>query len=149
MVELVVVRLRTDARRSGPYRGRAFDEGTATMTLEVTAAEGETLRLHGELDLATSDRLVSEISTYIQPGRDLEVDVMDLHFVDSAGMRALLSVAQRCAPGVLVLNQPQHSLMTILRILGLGPRHGIVVREDPCGPEPPGIADTDPDPVQP
>jgi anti-sigma B factor antagonist len=60
---------------------------------ETTAADGAVLKLAGELDVSTvpvlEDRLLAVASA--EEHRRVVLDCMDLTFVDSSGMRLLLS----------------------------------------------------------
>jgi len=72
----------------------------AGLAFEVSAVRGggwTTIRLDGELDLATapvlSDRFAEVFSSH--PGA-IVLDLAELRYCDSAGIRVLLSITARC-----------------------------------------------------
>jgi anti-sigma B factor antagonist len=65
----------------------------ALFTLEVSP-ERERVRvaLAGELDMADAERVVANVRDLLDRGfRDIALDVRDLTFVDSSGIRALVA----------------------------------------------------------
>ncbi|HEX5200539.1 STAS domain-containing protein [Paractinoplanes rhizophilus] len=54
-----------------------------------------TVRLRGEVDMATAAALERTLVRAIDPGSDLVVDVGELTFIDAAGLRALGRVDER------------------------------------------------------
>lgn len=68
--------------------------GDATMNLDITTERGNgtsTVRLSGELDIATAPRLISTVRELTADGfRRIELDCGDVAFIDSAGIRALI-----------------------------------------------------------
>jgi anti-sigma B factor antagonist len=56
-----------------------------------------TLRLAGELDLACADELERRIATLcVEGATSIELDLAELSFVDSSGLRAMLAGRQIC-----------------------------------------------------
>jgi anti-anti-sigma factor len=87
--------------------------------LQIVVAEHEypaRLALAGDLDLAGGDHLEVMIAPWIQPGARIECEVHLLSFVDSSGLAALISIAQRAADvgGHLVLVDPTQQLLRLL-----------------------------------
>jgi len=70
------------------------------MGLELSGwCEGTTLRIvvAGELDISSGDDLTTAIEALIEPGMDLVLDLDGLTFVDSAGVRVLMRIADAAA----------------------------------------------------
>src|SRR5262245_11011680 len=91
--------MRVDGRV--PARGLGSAIGMAPITqagLTCEATEGEggepVLRVGGELDLSSAPTLTAQIeATFRHPGR-LLIDLSELEFCDSTGLRALIGAAQ-------------------------------------------------------
>lgn len=86
------------------------------MTLEAVSDEVEVLRVAGELDLATTPDF-ERIAERADSSRRLVVDLSSCTFLDSAAVRALLTLARARGEGgggktVIVTEQPG-----ILRVL--------------------------------
>jgi anti-anti-sigma factor len=56
------------------------------------------LAVDGELDVATADRLVNALSLYPERLPCCVIDLTDCHFIDCAGLRALLLCQRRLVP---------------------------------------------------
>jgi anti-anti-sigma factor len=97
------------------------------MGLEITAGEmtDAGLALRGELDLATAGRLL-EVALTLPSGCDVRLDVSELHFTDSSGIRAMLQVVDAIRPGTLILVRPTRSVRRVLELLGIDQGAGIV-----------------------
>ena len=65
---------------------------------EHREGDGARLQLSGELDLASSNSLVDAVTRLAGSGaRDIVLDIGPLVFIDSTGLRALLSSRAVCA----------------------------------------------------
>jgi len=89
-----------------------------------TANEGETgrLRLAGELDIATVPRVEQAIDTLLAAGvARLTIDLRDIGFVDSSGLRLFIVLDQRAnAEGwKLALTRPSRQALTVFRVSGV------------------------------
>ncbi|MBV8220918.1 MAG: STAS domain-containing protein [Solirubrobacterales bacterium] len=97
---------------------------------------GTTIKLAGEFDSATCDELVSRFEAAIPTlgGRELVIDLGDVTFIDSAGMRAIIAVERRAGEeGVpLRLTRPPQDVIELLQITGVTDRVGL----QPHGDEP-------------
>ena len=100
------------------------------MGLEITAgaATDSEFALRGELDLATAGRLL-EIAMTLPRGCDVRLDVSELHFADSSGIRAMLKVVDSIGPGTLILVRPTRSVRRVLELLGIDQGAGIVLTD--------------------
>ena len=77
------------------------------------------LAVSGELDLATSADLVSQIRCLIEPGRRIAVDIGGVTFIDASGVAACLAVQQQAdAIGCAVaFAQPRGLVARVLELL--------------------------------
>ena len=100
------------------------------MGLEIIAGEtpDAELALRGELDLATAGRLL-ELAQTLPSGCDVRLDVSELHFADSSGIRTMLKVVDSITPGTLILVRPTRSVRRVLELLGVDQGAGIVLTE--------------------
>jgi anti-anti-sigma factor len=66
--------------------------------LHVAAQHGDrgcTIRLRGELDTASAPELCAQVAPWLQSCRSLILDLREVSFMDSAGLRAVLDL-YRC-----------------------------------------------------
>ena len=100
------------------------------MGLEIIAGEtpDAELALRGELDLATSGRLL-ELAQTLPSGCDVRLDVSELHFADSSGIRVMLKLVDSIGPGTLILVRPTRSVRRVLELLGIDQGAGIVLTD--------------------
>lgn len=89
------------------------------------------LALHGELDLATVGQLV-EAAAGVAPATQLVIDLTDLEFMDSTGLRTLmnLDVRGRAEGWTISLAAPQPQVMRLLKLSGFEDR--IQIRDAPA-----------------
>jgi anti-anti-sigma factor len=74
-----------------------------------------------EIDRATADQFIRELTTHEPGPYCLVVDVRDVTFIDAAGVQALLAVAEemRAAGGVIAVRRAGRAVRRILDLLGL------------------------------
>lgn len=99
--------------------GRAHD-GRSLLAVEVIGtAELAFVRLTGELDAATSADLRGTLIALA--GKDLEVDIEALRFIDASGLGALAHAAVACRLGGhrLVVRRPSPLARRLLQICQL------------------------------
>ncbi|HEX8121011.1 MAG TPA: STAS domain-containing protein [Solirubrobacteraceae bacterium] len=97
----------------------------------MTGADGCTLEVAGELDLATATQFRTEVSKLLGTGcRHLVVDLSRTTFLDSSGLGALVWAAHRLrsAGGQLIATRPTEHVARTLRITGV--EHLLALRED-------------------
>lgn len=87
----------------------------------TTTDRAATIRLTGELDASTAPVLRSLIDRVGETGADrLVVDMRELSYMSSAGIRCLVYAHQTAAPGVeVVLLDPQPDVAEVIRLAGL------------------------------
>jgi anti-sigma B factor antagonist len=91
------------------------------------------LTLHGELDLLGAPRLQSEIeSDAIDAAEVVVLDLDDVQFIDSAGLRVLLAAHERTAERGqrLVLTPGSPQVQRLLSIAGVNGRLETIVSAD-------------------
>jgi anti-anti-sigma factor len=78
--------------------------------------------VRGELDLATAPRLEETLVSAIEGGHEVVLDLRELEFMDSSGVRVLV-VAHRRGDGrfALIPAAPKSPVTKILAISGLEP----------------------------
>ena len=86
------------------------------MPLQIDPTEGG-YRLEGELDLATSEHLLTAIRGWSGGGEPLTLDFSGVTFMDSSGLRALLEAARNRMDGdLLVILDPTPQVRRVLDI---------------------------------
>jgi len=96
--------------------------------LEITAVSPERYRLSGELDMASAGVMQESLEPAVRAGGNLVLDVGELTFIDSSGIRAFVALAERmngAAP--LVLSNVSTSARRLFDIIGLETLPGIEV----------------------
>jgi anti-sigma B factor antagonist len=80
-----------------------------------------TLRVSGEVGLATMNAFELALDRAASTGDDLVVDVSGLTFIDAAGLRALARIDERLRRDGrrLSLDRPGHHLRRLLVVVGL------------------------------
>lgn len=96
---------------------------TGPSLLAVVTADGTTshIRVAGELDIATADLFDGVITRQIAAGHlDVQLDLSELSFCDTSGLRAVLRGSRRLAAagGQLILHHPTPSLVRVAELAG-------------------------------
>ncbi len=94
----------------------------ATFNLELARRPGTlVVVLHGELDVATAPRIEDALASRRDDERDVVVDLRELTFVDSTGLRSLLRVRAVAdgAGGRLVLVPGPPEVQRVFELTGL------------------------------
>jgi anti-sigma B factor antagonist len=102
------------------------DEG---FRIELDGERGA--RLTGELDLGTYDAAMAGLAELFEASGDVSLDLADLTFVDSSGIRLFILLHQSLGErGRLVLRDPTPHVAGILEISGLDVL-GVRLERDP------------------
>ncbi|MBR5901202.1 STAS domain-containing protein [bacterium] len=91
------------------------------MTYEITSPAPElTVAVKGRLDTLTSPKLESELEPSIAKARSLVLDLAEVDYLSSAGLRLLLTLQKRFKRegGSFALRNIQPGVMEILRMTG-------------------------------
>ncbi len=89
--------------------------------LEIEAMDDpRAFKLSGELDVSNAGDL---LETMVEPMRgegDIRLDISDLRFIDSSGVRVVVQTAKSLeGRGRLVLERPQQAVLRVLDLMGL------------------------------
>lgn len=80
-----------------------------------------TIQVSGSLDLANSDLLIATASRYLEAGCSLAVDLANVTFIDSTGVRSLLAIRAACVNrgSDLTLSARSPAVANVMDILGV------------------------------
>jgi anti-sigma B factor antagonist len=98
-------------------RGEGAD---GNMTL--TSVDERTLRIAGEIDIDSAPTVDAALRSMVELGGRITVDLAAVTFIDSSGIRSLLSAARGLdGRGMLVLHHPGPFVVRVLEVAGLIP----------------------------
>ncbi len=104
-----------------------------TARMETSHEEGcVVIRLSGDLDLVTVPRLEPQIERAIAGAPDVVVDLTEIQFLDSGGLRLLTRVSSTAAAhnqSLVVVAPPNSIARSVLEIAGM--KGGLVVHDSP------------------
>jgi anti-anti-sigma factor len=83
----------------------------------VVRWEGGTLHLSGELDIAHEKEVFAAVREAPDGHTPLVVQMAELEFIDSTGIRALLTLAKGVAPCDVVLRSPRPNVRRVLDLV--------------------------------
>ena len=95
--------------------------------LEVHVDPDGTLRLSGEFDMSSVETFRMAVETSADPEREIVLELTDLTFLDSSGIRAILTMAQEIGTKGVVLRNPQPNVRRVIELIGIEGRSGIRV----------------------
>jgi anti-anti-sigma factor len=96
------------------------------MTFQVRAIDGG-LAVSGELDMAGATEFWELATSALDPSREVVLDLGDLEFIDSAGLRAVVRLSEDACPYGVVLRSPQHNVLRVIEMLSIEKIAGIRV----------------------
>jgi anti-anti-sigma factor len=85
------------------------------------------LRLSGELDLATDEDLLTAFRSVSNDGSEVILDLSELEFIDSTGIRAFMTIAKEASPRGLVLRSPRRAVRKVIDLTRLEEAAGVRV----------------------
>jgi anti-anti-sigma factor len=98
---------------------------------QITTIERDRYRLSGELDMASAPALSDALGPIVDECRRLTLDLEDLTFIDSSGIRAFVELSSRLdGSGPLVLTNVSDGVHRLLEIVGLDTLPNIQVASD-------------------
>lgn len=99
------------------------------MLLEIQeTGQPRAYRLVGELDISNADSLAAVLDRAAQEEGDITLDLSELSFIDSSGIRVLLrAMDQLNGKGKIVILSPTSSVRHVLSLMGLADRDAIRV----------------------
>jgi anti-sigma B factor antagonist len=89
------------------------------------------LRLSGELDLATDEDLLIAFRSVSDDGSEVILDLSELEFIDSTGIRAFVTIAKEASPRRVVLRSPQRAVRKVINLTRLEGAPGVRVDDAP------------------
>jgi anti-anti-sigma factor len=100
--------------------GREFE-----VTTESASEQAVLVRVVGELDLSTHERLRDPLVEAAGAGKSVVVDLSECEFIDSSGIRALLLgheavTSNHGGQGRLLVAGPQPQVQRVLEMTGVG-----------------------------
>jgi anti-anti-sigma factor len=100
----------------------------------LPTGEPRTVRLIGELDASNADEFLDTLMRHLDGGGDLVLNLAELSFIDSMGLRSLLRIATELEnTGKLLLDSPQRGVARTIELVGLEQAHNIAVVGGPPG----------------
>lgn len=107
---------------------------------------GRGFRLAGDLDIATVPILSQALEPALHQPGDLVLELAEVGFIDSSGLRALIQAAMALrdqqSTGRLVLDSPGRSVVRVLDLAGMSNVDAIEIRPGPGGEGGETAADT-------
>ena len=97
------------------------------MTIQVQVRR-DGLAVSGELDMASAEDFREFAKTVIEPTREVVLNIADLTFVDTSGIRAILRLAETACPNGVVLRWPPNNVLRALEILSVEKVPGIRIQ---------------------
>jgi len=92
-----------------------------TVTVDESGPERTIVRVDGELDLGTAPKLADELELPTTSGKRVVLDLSGCEFIDSSGLRTLLSARSAAADGggslALVVSDP--NLLRVFEVASL------------------------------
>lgn len=89
--------------------------------LEVVATDDpRRYRLVGELDLSCVEELSEGLQRQVAAGGDLTLDLSELTFIDSSGIRALFRLNAQLEDGTLILERSSPFVRRVMGVVGVG-----------------------------
>ena len=71
----------------------------ARLELAWASPESVEVTVRGEIDLSNADDLERELARELTPARDVTIDLREVEYIDSSGVRLLHHLAATLAPG--------------------------------------------------
>ena len=94
--------------------------------LQVRAGGEGVVSLVGEFDMAEADAFLEWVGTNVDGQRDVVLDCSALTFLDSSGIRAILTFASQL-PGGVVIRRATPTVRKVLEIAGVDEAMGVKV----------------------
>lgn len=119
----------TSHRHVGATRrlSRTVGAGVGVMTIQVVEID-DGLLVDGELDMDAADDFLEIAEASLDGTREVVLDIADLGFIDSAGVRAILQLAATSCPNGMVLRRPREGVQRVLDIRKIEEVPGIRVQ---------------------
>ena len=96
------------------------------MTFRLRAVDSG-LVVSGELDMADATEFREQATSALDPTREVVLDISNLEFIDSAGLRAIVRLSEEVCPYGIVLRAPRDNVLRVLEMLSIERVAGIRV----------------------
>ncbi|HEX5902395.1 MAG TPA: STAS domain-containing protein [Actinomycetota bacterium] len=96
------------------------------MTFRLRVVDS-VLVVSGELDMADATKFSEQATSALDPTREVVLDISDLEFIDSAGLRAIVRLSEDVCPYGIVLRAPRDNVLRVLEMLSIERVAGIRV----------------------
>lgn len=95
-----------------------MNDATGSLTVNSTT---DGLKVSGEIDSSTVDHLATQFRIAAAAGEDVTIDMSDVEFIDSSGLRVIIEAHQLAAASgrQFVISQPSAIVVRLLEISGL------------------------------
>ena len=100
----------------------------ALTGFDVRADTEGVLWVSGEIDMSVSERFEAAAAESLDGQREFVIDLSGVSFLDSTGIRAILSTAKRTDKGVC-LREPRPSVRKVIELTGIIGRNGIRIED--------------------
>jgi anti-anti-sigma factor len=87
--------------------------------LSLGIAPDGAIMVVGELDMASADDFMKAATWIIERRHEVVLDIAELSFIDSAGLRAIVRLAEEACPHGIVLRSPTAQTLRLLDVLGI------------------------------
>jgi anti-anti-sigma factor len=114
-------------RHVGVARERRLSRRVGAMTVHVVEID-DGLLVDGELDMDAADDFLEIAEARVDGTSEVVLDIADLGFIDSAGVRAILHLAATSCPNGIVLHRPREGVQRLLDIRKIEEVPGIRVQ---------------------
>lgn len=88
------------------------------MTVQVRQRQ-DGFAVSGELDLASADDLRIFIASMADASHEVVLDIADLAFMDSSGVKAIVRLAETACPHGIVLKWPRENVLRALELMAI------------------------------
>lgn len=89
-----------------------------TNSFHVLATD-EGWKVAGEIDASTAPRLAEAFGGELPTSGEVVVDVADVTFIDSSGLRVFIDLSDRLEVGVVTLRSTPRSVRRLLELTGM------------------------------
>jgi anti-anti-sigma factor len=100
-----------------------------TDLFDISVGADGVLWLSGEFDLAAVETFMRVACDSIDGQHEVVLDLSNVRFLDSAGIRAITTFSNVCKGG-LVLRSPSDNIRRVIDLVGIDGRNGIRVERD-------------------
>lgn len=107
--------------------GLGIGDAPSPLVIDLTSIrDGVRIVVSGEIDLATAPQLQASMTEAVSAHRSVEVDLTDVDFIDSTGLRAFISARAVLGPGhAFAIAAASPCVLRLLETVGLEEHFGL------------------------